>query len=328
MESSMRISGFVGANVLSRWAARVLGVLAAFAVLLVAARADAAPTKSFTAATASLPSDIEVLGTSNLKTLKATDTFKKLFPELLKSSKEANEVISKIKKNCGVDPVTAFDDVTLGIDKSDDGAVFLATNGLTEQKVVDCFVKIGKGEGAAITSKKTGNITELKSDKTKNSLFFAWLTGDVLVVATEPENKALLERMLNGKGAIAKGKLGTRIAKADPSAALVVLWAKQMPIDKMTLKTADLTVTTSGGNVNVATTLEMGSSKEAENVASVANSLPSVIKPKGAPKELEKVLKSVSAKASGAEVKITAAATEKDLVTIAMWGMGQVFGNP
>lgn len=306
---------------------RVFAMFAAVATLLVAGVASAAPTESFTSASANLPGDIEIVASSNVKTVRSTDTFKKLLPEVLKMAGKANEGIEKVKKTCGIDPITAFDDLTIGLDKREKGAVYVNVNGVTEAKLVECLTKIGKAiNSSTVTTKKTGNITEVKSDKGSDSLFFAWLTGDILVVATEPDDKALLERMIGGKGALAKSKLATRLGKADSSAALSVVFARDVPVEKMTVKNGDVTVNVAGGNIDVAATGEMATSKEAEAVAQAANKVATMVSlPKNAPKELEKMLKSVSAKASGAEVKITARTTEKDLLTVALWAVKEKF---
>ncbi|NUP06358.1 MAG: hypothetical protein HOW73_09905 [Polyangiaceae bacterium] len=302
-------------------------VLSAFAFLFVSSAASAA-TKSFTAATANLPSDIEVLGTSNLKSVRSTETFKKVFPELLKMGGKFGDGIDKVKKECGIDPVTAFDDATVGVGAKDEGAIFIAMNGVTEQKLLDCVSKIAKSSNkATVSSKKTGSITEVKNDKSGDTLYFAWLTGDVLVVATDPDNKALLEKMTGGKGGLSKSKVGGRIGKLDSNAALSVVWGKQLPVDKMTVRNGELTLAASGGNLTATTTVEMGSQKEAEQVAAAANAISAFVNvPKGAPKEVDRILKTLSAKSSGAEVKISAQSTERDLAVVLGWALKQAAG--
>lgn len=301
-----------------------LAWLVAPALVVISTVANAAPTKSFTAATSSLPADMEILGSSNVKALRSTEVFKKVFPQLLKTDKDIPEGLDKVKKQCGIDPVTAIDDVTVGLDSKEKGAFFIAVNGVTEQKLVDCIVKLGKSEKETITSKKIGNLTELKGDK-GNTIYFAWLTGDVLVIASEPEDKATLERMLGGKGALTKsGKLAGRIAKATPDAALTVMWAKSFPIEKMTLKSGDLTLSDVAGQVTAATSLEMASAKEAEQLVDAAKTVQKLLPlPKDAPKEIDKILKTLDAKASGAEAKISVQSSEKDLMTVIQWALDQ-----
>ena len=283
-----------------------------------------AATKSFTAAQASLPADTEIVATSNLKSVRSSQTFQKLFPQLLKLDKEAPDMLAKVKKSCGFDPVTAIDDVTLGVAKDEEGAFFVAVNGVTEQKLVDCATKLAKSEGKeTITAKKTGNITELKSDKGGSPIFFAWLPDNVLVIASEPEEKATLEKMLGGKGALAKSKVGARLGKIRDDAAVSVVFSKELPVDSMTVKGGDFTLAVKSGVVDIVTTLEMASNKEAEQLVTAAKAIGSLLPlPKDAPKEVEKILKSVDGKASGAEATITASAAEKDLIAVVNWATG------
>jgi hypothetical protein len=294
---------------------KYLAWLAVPVVLLSSSLASAAPTKSFTAAVASLPADTEMLGSSNLKAVRSTQLWKTLFPELLKMERDVPEAIDKVKKSCSIDLVGSADDVTLGLDSKEKGAIFISVAGVTEAKMLECLQKVAKSEGESVTSKKTGSITEVKSDKSKKSLFYSWQPGDVLVIAIEPEDKAMLERALGGKGALAKGKLSGRIAKANPENALTVISARSIPVEKKTVKAGDLSVSVSGGNVNVALNAEMASSSEADDVVKLAKLATSLI-PKDAPKELERIAKTLSVGSSGPEVRASLVASERDLVSL------------
>jgi hypothetical protein len=289
--------------------------LAVPVVLSTASLASAAPTKSFTAAVASLPADTETLASSNLKSVRSTQVWKTLFPELLKMEKEIPEAIDKVKKSCSIDLVGSADDVTLGVDSKDAGAVFISVAGVTEAKLQECLQKIAQSEGESVTIKKAGNITEVKSDKSKKSLFYSWQTGDVLVIAIEPDDKDMLERSLGGKGALARGKLSTRIARANPENALTLVSNKSKQIEKKTIKGGDLAVAVSGGNVSLVVNAEMGSSSEADEVVKLAKLVTSLI-PKDAPKELERIAKTLAVSSSGPEVKASAVASERDLISL------------
>ncbi len=295
-----------------------LAWLCAPALLLISSVASAAPTKSFTAATANLPADTEVLGSSNVKAVRSTQVYQKLLPDLLKLEKEVPELLDKVKKTCSIDMLTSIDDLTVGMNAKESGAFFLAVNGVTEQKMLECLTKIGKQEGESVTSKKTGNITEVKGDKSKKGLFYAWLPGDVLTIAFEPDDKSMLENALSGKGALTtKSKMSGRIARANPENAVTVIWTKERTIEKKTVKNGEFTIAAQGGNLNIAANAEMGSSKEAEDVAKLAKEAQqSLPLPKDAPKELEKILKSLQVSASGAEVRATLSVSERDVVSV------------
>lgn len=301
---------------------KLLTWLSCALVSLLLTSAAGATTKSLAAASASLPSDIEVLASSNLKSVRSTETFKTIFPELMKLGGEVGAAVDTVKKECGIDPVKAFDDATIGLDKKDKGAVFFAVSGVSEQKLLECVGKVAKAENkSTISSKKSGLITEVKNDKSGETVFYAWLPGDVLVVATEIDDKPLLERMIGGKGGLAKSPVAARLTKMDPQAALSAAVAKQIPVDKMTVKGANLNVVAASGNVTATTILEMGSKKEAETLASLATMASVVAKPKGAPKELERLLKSINASSSGAEATISAQSTEKELAVVLGWAL-------
>ncbi len=284
-----------------------------------------AATKSFTTASSSLPQETEIVATSNVKSVRSAETFKKLFPQLLKLDKEAPDALAKFKKTCGIDPVTAIDDVTVGLNASDEGAFFVALNGVTEKKLIECATKLAKEDKETLTATKTGNITELKSD-TGDSVYFAWLSENVLVLTTDPDEKPLLEKWIGGKGTLAKSKVGGRLAKIKDDAALSVVFTKEIPIDSsMTIKGGDFTLSVKSAVLDIVTTLEMSSSKEADSLVAAAKALTSLLPiPKDAPKELEKILKSLNATSKGAEATITASAAEKDIIAVANWALGSV----
>jgi hypothetical protein len=284
-----------------------------------------AATKSRAAAEASLPADTEIVATSNFKALRSTQTFQKLFPQLLKADKDTKEGITKITKTCGFDPLTSVDDVTMGLAAKEQGAFFLSVvASVTEKKLVECATKLAKEEKETLTATKTGNITELKSDK-GSSVFFSMTSDNVLVVATDPEEKALLEKMLGGKGALAKSKVGKRLSKLRDDAVLSVVFAKEETIENLTVKGGDLTLAVKAGVVDLTTTVEMASKKEAEQVVTFVKAVNVIPLPKDAPKEAERILKTVDAKSQGADATVTASAAEKDLVPVATWLMGRFF---
>jgi hypothetical protein len=295
---------------------KALVFLAVPALALWTAVASAAPNKSFTVAKDVLPADIQVIGSSNLKSIKSTQTFQKLFPQLVKSDRDVAEGLDKVKKSCGIDPVNAIEDVTVGVADKEKGLILVTLTGVTEQKLIDCASKIAKAEtGETVTTKKTGDIIELKSNKGGQSLYVAFLKGDVLAFASDPTDKALLERFLGGKGAITKGSLAPFMAKLAFDSALSLAWSKQMPLEKWSMKGGTLDVAINGGNVSASTAVKLGSSKEASEVAAMAQK--ELAKAQGnLPKELDAVAKTLTVKASGDDVVASASATERDLAAM------------
>jgi hypothetical protein len=267
------------------------------------------------------------VATSNVKSLRGTQTFQKLLPQLLKVDKDVPDGLGKIKKTCGFDAVASIEDVTMGLGPKEEGAFFVTVAAaVTEKKIVECATKLAKLEKETLTATKTGDITELKSDK-GTSLFFAMTSDNVLVVATDPEKKPLLERMLGGKGALVKSKVGQRLQKLRDDAVVSVVFAKEQKVEGMTVKGGDLTLAVKSGVVDLTATVEMASKKEADQVVTFVKAVNSIPMPKTAPKEAEKIAKAVDAKSQGAEAIVTASASEKDLLAVASWLMAEAFGK-
>ncbi len=290
-----------------------LAVPAALCALPTAA--EAAP-RSLAAATARLPETVDALGTSNLKGLRATKLFAKLFPALLQEADELDEGIKQIKKVCQIDAVNAIEDATMAGETSDEGAIFLALTGVDEAKAVACVTKIAKAEMASdatsekISSKADGTLYRIRSEKKAKEIFFAWLPGEIAVVATDEDDKALLERMLSGKGNIRKSKIASRVAKLDPNATLSVVWAKEETIEGKKVKGGEVRVTIQGGMVSGDATAELESSKDAQEIVSMIEALKSLLG-KMAPGA------TVDAKSSGANVILRAQMPEAELIKAA-----------
>lgn len=278
--------------------------------------------KSFQTAKDNLPSSTVVLASLDLTTLRSTQVWSKFFPTLVKQERDLREGLDKVKAACGVDPVTAVSDISVGADPSDKGGIFIALNGVTEAKFTDCVQKIAKGEGKTITAKKSGNVIELTNDKGK-AIFVAWLPGDVLAVTSNPEDRKLLETMIGGKGSLTKNTaLTARLAKIDTSTPAFIAWSKTMNMQKVSSKAGNGQVAYAGGTFNLKVESQLGDAKEAENIAKGLSGLLGMMVPKNAPPAVERAAKSVTAKANGADITITASMTEKDLIAALQAAMG------
>lgn len=306
---------------------KALVFVAAPALLLWASVAAAAPNKSFTVAKDVLPADIQVIGSSNVKTIRSTATFQKLFPQLVRMERDVADGLDKVKKTCAIDPVNAIEDVTVGVADKDKGLILITVSGVTEQKLTDCVAKIAKAEtGETVTAKKTGDVIELKSSKNGKSLYLAWLKGDTLAFASDPTDKALLERLIGGKGAVSKGALAPFMNKLAFDSALAVAWAKQMPVERWSMKGGSLDVAISGSSVKGTTTVKLGSAKEASEVAAMAQK--ELSRAQGnLPKEIDSVAKSVTITASGDDVTVTASTTESNLAALLQLALGGSSGS-
>lgn len=278
-------------------------------------QAEAAP-RSLAAATARLPETVDALATTHLKAVRATKLFSTLFPALLEEADELADGLAKVKKVCQIDAVGSIEDATFAGTTGRDGAVFLAISGVDEAKAVACATKVAKAElgsdakAEKVTWKADGTLYRLASDKSKEELFFAWLPGDVVVIADDPEDKAQLEKMVSGKGNIRKSKVASRLTKLDPNAAVSAVWGKEEKFEGKTVRGGAVTVKVAGGRVTADATAEMESSKDAQEVVSMIELAKSFLG-KMAPGA------SVDARSSGADVVIRADVPEADLIKAA-----------
>jgi hypothetical protein len=292
-------------------------------VLAWSALASAASPRSLAAAESVLPADVELVAAANMKTLRTSQLYARAFGELVGAERDVREGLGKVKQSCGIDAEKVVDDLTVGIDRGEDGGIFVALSGVTEKQFLDCITKIAKEEaGEQLTAKKTGAVTELSTSKSTKKLYFAWLPGDVLVFASEPDDKALLDRVLGGKGEVKRTKAWQRLKAHDQESVLLAGWTKKIPGSGLDLKSGSLGLLYKAGKVRAETLLETGSKEDAEQIAAATKVVGSMLGlPKDAPKQLEAILKSIEAKTNGAEVKVSASAAEGDLLAILDWAL-------
>lgn len=300
---------------------RVFSYVAASAVLAWSTFAAAAPPRSRAAADRLLSSDAEIVATVNTKTLRTTDLFKKFVPELLKKERQVDTALTKIKAQCSINPIESIDDITVGVDPQEKGVVFVAVSGVDEKKFVDCVKKLGKSEGGkTITATKRDLVTELKSDGEAEALYFAWLPENVLVLASDPLKRDLLEKKIGGKGAFAGTALGKRFQAVAEDAAIGLAWTKQIKQQGLSVREGSLMLGYKAKAISAAVSVLLPSADEATQAAALVSMLPGMMGAvKDAPPELGKLVKSVAAKANGSELTVSASAPEGDLMKIAKW---------
>jgi hypothetical protein len=303
-----------------------LAIASIFAVstLLSAATSFAAPPRSRVAAEAALPGDQEVIATIDAKTARSTDLFKKYFPLLLKEEGKAANDLAELKKLCGIDLVAVVDDVTVGVDEQKRGAAFVALKGLSQANVLDCASKLAKAGGAKLTFKKVGFITQISSDKNLEKNHFAWLPGDVLVISTKPEDRAELQRLLDGHGSFATSSIGQLFAKVPAEAAIGLAWTKSIREKGIEIQRGSLSLGYASKAYNLKLAADVPTADEAEKTATLVKMAPAALGALGgAPPVLEKLARSITAKANGKQVEIGLSAPEADVLAIAKWAEEQ-----
>jgi hypothetical protein len=165
-----------------------------------------------------------------------------------------------------------------------------------------------------LVTKTTGKVVEYGLDTDAKRLYVAWLAPDVVAIATDPDDKPLLDKMLAGKGT--KGTINTFLAKASPNATVWLATTKPQPVPTGgTMKGAFGTVDTAKGNVNVDMSIVMSSAKDAKGF--VDQSLALIASAKGSiPPQFQKLVDALKLTASNDSANMKLSAAEKDLVGV------------
>lgn len=163
-----------------------------------------------------------------------------------------------------------------------------------------------------LVTKTTGRVTEYGLDNDPKRYYAAWLSADVVAFATDPDDKALLDKMLGGKGP--KGQLTTFLGKANPNSTVWLATTKPQPVPTGgTMKGAFGTVDAAKGNVNVDMSILLSSAKDAK--AFVDQSLALIASAKGAiPPQFQKLVDALKLTSSNDAANMKLSAAEKDLV--------------
>jgi hypothetical protein len=165
-----------------------------------------------------------------------------------------------------------------------------------------------------LVAKTTGKVVEYGIDTDAKRLYVAWITPDIVAIATDPDDKALLDKMLAGKGT--KGALNTFLAKASPNAAVWLATTKPQPVPTGgTMKGAFGTIDATKGNVNVDMSIVMSSAKDAKGF--VDQSLALIASAKGSiPPQFQKLVDALKLTSSADSANMKLSAAEKDLVSV------------
>jgi hypothetical protein len=291
---------------------RHLLALAAVAALLPSS-AFAGPSKAWNAAKSVHP-EMPIIAGIDVASAKSSETFKKFYPMLIKQKPEVQEVLDKLKATCKFDPFTAVASAVAVVDDTNDntGAFYIALTGWDAKKLGTCATKVAKGEKKTLTvgPVKKG-IQELTMKGESKKMYLGWIGKDVLVVVTDPSDRALVEKALSGKGG---GITGGMAAKIDTSATVWMAVIKEQQIQQgITMKGLYGTVKIAGGNVAGDLHVVTGDEKQAAQLVSAFNKeMPNI--QKGLPPAAQSLAKSLKMSAAAAEVNATASSPEKDLL--------------
>jgi hypothetical protein len=291
----------------------VTALLVSVLAPLAQARAES---KSYAAVKGLLPDKTAVLVGANISTIQKTTIYQSLVPALINKEPDAKEGLEMVKTACGIDVVTSVVDVTVALTEDETAVIAVAlSGGIDEKKVVECLNKMAEKEKKGkLVSKTTGKITEYTMQGEKDKLYIAWLAKDVLAIASEPTDKAMLEKMIAGKGA--KGDVSKAIGKINTDAAFWVAAAKKTPMQKAgTMKMGYGTVDVKSGVIAVDGHIIMSSAAEAKKLVDDAKK--DMDKSKAQmPPDLAKIMTSLKFTANGDDANFTLSLTEKELMQI------------
>ncbi len=266
------------------------------------ARADG---RAWAAIQKRLPADVYAVGGVNLAAVRGAKLWKSL-PALIAEDREASEVTKLVKKHCKLDPYAAIDDAVLAMANApggdDVGVVVVALKGVDQTAFDGCLRKAAKAEEkVTITTTQVGAVTEYGAVGENDKLYIAWLAKDVMAIGTEPDDKAVLDRFLAGKGV--GPALTAVIGKTNVAGTVWGAMAQDTPLDGMTLKTVHGAVAFARGKFVVEAHLGMATAAEASTMAAGAKHELDGMTAR-APKNLQAMLKAITITAIGGDLAI------------------------
>jgi hypothetical protein len=296
--------------------ARTALVLVALSFLALATAGDArAQSRSWTAARAVLPSNLEVVAGINVGTIKNSALFQQLYPALLAQAGEAKEGVDAARSSCGIDVTAVVSDITVAIGSDEKGLIVVALKGTNAAKLQACIQKLvaQHGHKGKLSVRKTGKIVEYSMTGEDDKFHAAWLAADVVAFATDPEDKALLQRLISGKGS-----KPAALAKANTAAAVWVVVDKAHQLDQgMNMKLGYGSLELTGATMALDAHLVLASAKEATDCVAKANQHIADMQKSGQlPPQLTSMAKNLKLLAVGDEAQLKLSLTQQDLMAL------------
>ena len=307
---------------------RTVGLLVAAALSFVPLHARADASKVWTAAKANLPVEAKLVIGADFAAIQKTQLFATYYPKL-RDKPEVARVLDSMKDSCKLDPLTTIQGVVVATSEDhEDGAVYLAITGVDRTKLSSCLQAAAQAadKTAKVTIKQDGATTQLT--EAAGTSYFGWIGKDIVVVATHGKDKAMLQKWMTGKGALASGSLGKTLAKVNTSAPL---WGAGEGTKELqpgvTAKGAYGTVSFTNGNLSADLHGIMTDPAQATTMATAANKQLAEAKQGGAlPAQIVTLLKAVTIAATKEEVVVKANVVEKDLMGVI--AMASAMGGP
>lgn len=293
---------------------------AAAALCALTQHADADPARAWAAAKDNLPAQTAIVIGADLTAIAKSQIGSQLLPLALAKEPDAQKLLETIKATCKIDPLTSLHGIVYATDADrKQGAIYLSLGaGLDQPKLTKCFedvAKVSGGKAAQLTVKKVGAITEISMDKEK--AYVGWVGSDVLVIGTEPRDKAALEKWVGQKGGLAKSPVGKLAAAANTKGAVWGASSVAKELDPgMNMKSAHGALTVASGNLAIDLHTTLDSAKAAADaVAKVNAQIAQLTGTGGLTPGLKTMLQQISVKATGPDVTVKASVAEKELMS-------------
>jgi hypothetical protein len=314
-----------GVSIMNRIRQASLAVAAVLLVGAPAAFADA-PGDAWAAAKGVLPASPMVVGGLNVATIRDSQLFKQLYPQLIASSPDAKEGVETINAACGLDVKSVVQGIVFAVDESNQGIVLFSLKGIDQAKVLSCMNAAGKKENHTFTAGKADakGIVEYTSSASKDKMYVAYLPKGVVAMATEPKDKSLLEKWLGGRGDDGKSAAGVALGKVNTGAALWAVYGKAQQLEpQMNMKAGYGHADIAAGEIRVDGRMVLANAKEATDAAAKANTEFEKAKAGGQiPPAFAGVAKSIKIQSAGDEVQIRASMPEKEALSLIGMAMG------
>lgn len=279
-----------------------------------------ADTRSWTAVKKVIGKGDTTVVSIDLAAIRNTSLFKAGWQMFEANAGEAKGVFDGIKAGCGVDVTTAVTDFTLVMQGDDRPLLAFGLDGVDEAKVASCMgVVVGQMlnmPGLTFAATRKGKLTEYAVKGEKEKVYVAWLAKDVLVFTEDVNDAKQLTRRLSGKGAT--GDLAKLIGKTTASAPLWFAVAQKEKENGRTILGGYGKLELAAGTIKAAGAILMSKATEATAMATEGNQKLGEARTEMAGKsaELARILSSVKIGASGAEVTISGAVSDKDAATL------------
>lgn len=297
---------------------RVRHVSLGFAALALCVATNAhadVPGDAWAAAKGVLPaSPLAVIG-GNVGTIKSSTIFQQLTSAALAQSSDAKQKLDQLKADCNIDVKDAVQGFVVAFDEAQKGVVFVSLKGVDPIKINECITKVSIKEKKPVTIGKPDaqGIVEYSG---AGKLYVAFLPKSVIAIATEPKDKAQLQKWISDKGIDSKTELGRALANVNTNAALWGAAAKSQKLEEgMNMKAVYGSADLASGTLSADVRVVLANAKEATDATAKAiQGLEDAKKGNQIPPHLAGLAKSIKISAQGPELQVKGSMPEAEVL--------------